>query len=227
MKDWFKKHYVGLGAGIIATIALVAGVKGCNGSERVDEIETRVENLARHQGRTDSIMLSNDSILNAKINNLNFRMSSAESDISDLQDSIAVHREEIDSLKLRTDSLTARVDTIAKRQEKCPCVNPKPAKKPARPNNVPAPVKPDSIRRDTVVIIKEVPVAPAAQNANGCGDDQNANVVIHGNNNTVNISNNGNKSAADTTKTVTRRVVATADATLTINTYVSRQSYCK
>ncbi|MDE6250599.1 MAG: hypothetical protein K2M34_03125 [Alphaproteobacteria bacterium] len=234
MKDWLKKHYVGLTAGVIAVVALAASVKSCNGNEavsaRVDGVEATVDTLGMVQHQIIESIENHESRISSnlrEINNLKTRMSAAE-------DSIEAHRADIDSLKLRvdtvemrTDSLTARVDTIAQRQEKCPCINPKPAKKPAqrptRPNNVPAPVKPD-----TVIVVKEVPVvAPAVQNANGCGDDQNANVVINGNNNTVTISNNGNANSADTTKTVTRRVVATAETKLTVNTYVTRQSYCK
>lgn len=230
MKDWLKKHYVGLTAGVIAVVALAASVKSCNGNEavndRVDGLEATVDTLGMVQQTIIETVNNHESRISSnlrEINALKTRMSAVE-------DSIDVHREEIDSLKLRvdtvkmrTDSLAGRVDTIVKRQEKCPCINPKPskqpAKRPARPNNVPAPAKPDTV----VVVVKETPT----QQANGCGDDQNANVVIHGNNNTVSISNNGNKAAVDTTKTTTRRVVATATSTLTVNTYVTRQSYCK
>ena len=172
-------------------------------------------------------LFANDSVFQARQAALEARMGRAESNITDLNDSISVHREAIDSLTMRVDSLETRVDTIAARQKKCSCINPSAAKRPsrpARPNNVPA-------RRDTVVVVvKPEPVVTPVQNANGCGDDQNANVVIHGNNNTVNISNNGNNGAvakSDTTRTVTRRVSANCSSTLVVNTVVTRNSYCK
>ena len=228
MKDWLKKHYVGLTAGVIAVVALAASVKSCNGNkaanERIDGVEATVDTLGMVQQQVIEMVNNHESRISSnlrEINALKYRMDAAE-------DSIYAHREEIDSLKLRvdtvemrTDSLNGLVDTIAKRQENCPCVKPKPAKKPAQRPARPV-VKPDTV----VVVVKEASVKPVQQ-ANGCGDDQNANVVIHGNNNTVTISNNGGKAAGDTTKTVTRRVVATAEATLTVNTYVTRQSYCR
>ena len=126
-----------------------------------------------------------------------------------MNDSISVHREAIDSLTMRVDSLETRVDTIAARQKKCPCINPSAAKRPsrpARPNNA-------SERRDTVVVVvKPENIAVPGQNANGCGDDQAANVVIHGSNNTVNISNNGNNGAvakSDTIDAAQNQVVGT------------------
>jgi len=225
MKDWFKKHYVGLTAGVIAIIALATGVKNCDDNEetnaRVSGIEANVDSLANNQNRIIEVVNEHESRIRENrqnIDNLKARMSAVE-------DSIDVHREVIDSLGARVDSVEMRVDTIAKRQEKCPCINPKPvrnpARRPSRPNNVP-------VRHDTVfVVVKQEPVP--VQNANGCGDDQNANVVIRGNNNTVTISNNGNsgKACADTTRTVKRRVTASCEATLVVNTVVTRNSYCK
>lgn len=77
---------------------------------------------------------------------------------------------------------------------------------------------------DTVVaVVKEM----SMQQANGCGDDQNANVVISGNHNTVTITNNGGQRSGDANQTATRRVVATAESTLVVNTFVTRQSYCR
>lgn len=223
--NWFKRNWVGLTAGVIAVVALVAGTKGCNRSADVEErIDTVENNITVLDQRTIALQ-QNDSIFNARQQNLERRMGNAERDISALKDSINVHREAIDSLGARVDSLEVRVDTIASRQEKCPCINPRAkrpsVKRPTRPNNVPA-------RRDTVVVlVKPETVNAPVQNANGCGDDQNANVVIRGNNNTVTISNNGAPVKPDTTKTVTRTVTANCTATLTVDTYVTRQSYCK
>lgn len=209
MKDFLKKHYVGLSAGVIAVIALSMSMTQCSNNSdrdaRIAKVEGQVENLAKHQGRTDSIMFANDNALNNAINGLKSRMDQAESDISDLQDSVAVHRTEIDSLKMG-------VDSIAKLQQKCPCVNPKAvkktAKRPARPNNVP-------VCRDTVRAV----VA-------GSGSNQNASVSIGNNssNNTI-IINNGSavKTPADTVKTVknTRTVTGHCSSTLTVTTYVT------
>ena len=225
--NWFKRNWVGLTAGVIAIAALVAGVKGCNRSADVDGrigvVEADVDSLLSQQQDVIGILnghagqiQQNRRDIDALIN----RMSAAE-------DSIGVHREAIDSLTMRVDSLETRVDTIAARQKKCPCINPRAAKRPsrpARPNNV-------SGRRDTVVVVvKPENISVPGQNANGCGDDQAANVVIHGSNNTVNISNNGNNGAvakSDTTRTVTRRVSASCSSTLVVNTVVTRNSYCK
>lgn len=218
--NWIKNNWVGLSAGVVATIALVVGMNNCSGNAdrdaRINGVAVNVEKLAQHQGRTDSIMIANDKALNNAINGLKSRMDDAESNISDLQDSIAVHRTEIDSLKMG-------VDSIAKLQQKCPCINPKAVKKaakkrPARPNNVP-------VCRDTVRAV--VPGQVAA----GCGSNQNAAVVIGNNssNNTVIINNGGAvKVPADTVKTTktTRTVTGHCSSTLTVTTYVTN-GYCK
>lgn len=219
MKGWLKNNknlLIGCGVTVLISFFLM---KSCNGNSerdaRIDAVEANVEKLAQHQGRTDSIMIANDKALNNAINVLEARMNSAENDISDLQDSIAVHRTEIDSLKMG-------VDSIAKLQQKCPCINPKAAKKsakkrPARPNNVP-------VCRDTVRAV--VP----GQVATGCGSNQNAAVVIGNNssNNTVIINNGGAvKVPADTVKTTktTRTVTGHCSSTLTVTTYVTN-GYC-
>lgn len=222
--NWFKRNWVGLTAGVIAVAALFVGVKGCNRSAdvdgRIDGVEANVDSLLVQQQEVISVVNNHTTLIQQNrrdIDALKSRMNAVE-------DSIDVHREAIDSLTMRVDSLEVRVDTIAARQEKCPCINPR-AKKPA----VQRPSRP--ARRDTVVVVvKPENVVTPGQNANGCGDDQNANVVIRGNNNTVNISNNGNNGAvakSDTTRTVTRRVSANCSSTLVVNTVVARNSYCK
>lgn len=229
--NWFKRNWVALTAGAALIGVCVLGVKSC--TDDTDERLDRAENNISVLDQRTQTLLENDSVFQARQTALERRMSAAEGDISDLNDnvsalsdSIDVHRAEIDSLKTRVDSLGIRVDTIAARQAKCPCINPRAKRpaRPARPNNVPA-------RRDTVVVVvKPENVVVPGQNANGCGDDQNANVVIRGNNNTVNISNNGNNGAvakSDTTRTVTRRVSANCSSTLVVNTVVTRNSYCK
>lgn len=223
--NWFKRNWVNCAAVAALIGVCVLGFKSCNDDtdERLDRAENNISVLDQ---RTQTLF-ANDSVFQARQAALEARMRTAESniadlqsDVSDLNDSINVHREAIDSLE-------TRVDTIAARQEKCPCINPK-AKRPAvqRPSR---PARP--VRRDTVVVVvKPENVVTPGQNANGCGDDQNANVVIHGNNNTVNISNNGNNGAvakSDTTRTVTRRVSASCSSTLVVNTVVTRNSYCK
>ena len=227
--NWFKRNWVNCAAVAALIGVCVLGFKSCNDDtdERLDRAENNISVLDQ---RTQTLF-ANDSVFQARQAALEARMGRAESNITDLNDSISVHREAIDSLTMRVDSLETRVDTIAARQERCPCINPR-AKRPAaqrperptRPNNVPA-------RHDTIfVIVKPDSVVTPMQNANGCGDDQNANVVIHGNNNTVNISNNGNNGAvakSDTTRTVTRRVSANCSSTLVVNTVVTRNSYCK
>ncbi|MGN0916814.1 MAG: hypothetical protein ACI4NZ_01240 [Candidatus Enterousia sp.] len=225
--NWFKRNWVGLTAGVIAIAALVAGVKGCNRSAdvdgRIDGVEANVDSLLVQQQEVIDVVNNHTTLIQQnrrEIDALKTRMSAAE-------DSINVHREAIDSLTMRVDSLETRVDTIAARQERCPCINQR-ARRPAAqcPSR---PARP--VRRDTVVVVvKPENVVVPGQSANGCGDDQNANVVIHGNNNTVNISNNGNNGAvakSDTTRTVTRRVSASCSSTLVVNTVVTRNSYCK
>lgn len=222
--NWFKRNWVNCAAVAALIGVCVLGFKSCNDDtdERLDRAENNISVLDQ---RTQTLF-ANDSVFQARQAALEARMRTAESniadlqsDVSDLNDSINVHREAIDSLE-------TRVDTIAARQAKCPCINPRAKRpaRPARPNNVPA-------RRDTVVVVvKPENVVVPGQNANGCGDDQNANVVIRGNNNTVNISNNGNNGAvakSDTTRTVTRRVSASCSSTLVVNTVVTRNSYCK
>ena len=234
--NWFKRNWVNCAAVAALIGVCVLGFKSCNDDtdERLDRAESNISVLDQ---RTQTLF-ANDSVFQARQAALEARMRTAEtnitnlqSEVSDLNDSITVHREAIDSLTMRVDSLETRVDTIAARQERCPCINPR-AKRPAaqrperptRPNNVPA-------RHDTIfVIVKPDSVVTPMQNANGCGDNQNANVVIRGNNNTVNISNNGNNGTvakSDTTRTVTRRVSASCSSTLVVNTVVTRNSYCK
>ena len=207
--NWFKRNWVGLTAGVIAIAALVAGVKGCNRSADVDGrigvVEADVDSLLSQQQDVIGILNGHAGQIQQNrrdIDALMNRMSAAE-------DSIGVHREAIDSLTMRVDSLETRVDTIAARQKKCPRINPSAARRPsrpARPNNA-------SERRDTVVVVvKPENIAVPGQNANGCGDDQAANVVIHGSNNTVNISNNGNNGAvakSDTIDAAQNQVVGT------------------
>ena len=223
--NWFKRNWVNCAAVAALIGVCVLGFKSCNDDtdERLDRAENNISVLDQ---RTQTLF-ANDSVFQARQAALEARMRTAESNITDLNDSISVHREAIDSLTMRVDSLETRVDTIAARQKKCPCINPRAAKRPsrpARPNNV-------SGRRDTVVVVvKPENISVPGQNANGCGDDQAANVVIHGSNNTVNISNNGNNGAvakSDTTRTVTRRVSASCSSTLVVNTVVTRNSYCK
>lgn len=223
--NWFKRNWVNCAAVAALIGVCVLGFKSCNDDtdERLDRAESNISVLDQ---RTQTLF-ANDSVFQARQAALEARMGRAESNITDLNDSISVHREAIDSLTMRVDSLETRVDTIAARQKKCSCINPSAAKRPsrpARPNNV-------SERRDTVVVVvKPENIAVPGQNANGCGDDQAANVVIHGSNNTVNISNNGNNGAvakSDTTRTVTRRVSANCSSTLVVNTVVTRNSYCK
>ena len=230
--NWFKRNWVNCAAVAALIGVCVLGFKSCNDDtdERLDRAENNISVLDQ---RTQTLF-ANDSVFQARQAALEARMRTAEtnitnlqSEVSDLNDSITVHREAIDSLTMRVDSLETRVDTIAARQKKCPCINPSAAKRPsrpARPNNV-------SERRDTVVVVvKPENIAVPGQNANGCGDNQAANVVIHGSNNTVNISNNGNNGAvakSDTTRTVTRRVSANCSSTLVVNTVVTRNSYCK
>ena len=191
--NWFKRNWVNCAAVAALVGVCVLGFKSCNDDtdERLDRAENNISVLDQ---RTQKL-LANDSVFQARQAALEARMGRAESNITDLNDSISVHREAIDSLTMRVDSLETRVDTIAARQKKCSCINPSAAKRPsrpARPNNV-------SERRDTVVVVvKPENIAVPGQNANGCGDDQAANVVIHGSNNTVNISNNGNKGVVDT-----------------------------
>ena len=206
---WFKRNWVGLTAGVIAIAALVSGVKGCNRSADVDGrigvVEADVDSLLSQQKEVIGVVNNHTTLIQQnrrEIDALKTRMSAAE-------DSINVHREAIDSLTMRVDSLETRVDTIAARQKKCPCINPSAAKRPsrpARPNNV-------SERRDTVVVVvKPENIAVSGQNANGCGDDQVADVVIHGSNNTVNISNKGNNGAvakSDTIDAAQNQVVGT------------------
>lgn len=211
--NWFKRNWVGLTAGVIAIAALVAGVKGCNRSAdvagRIDGVEANVDSLLVQQQEVIDVVNNHTELIKQNrrgIDELKTRMNAVE-------DSIDVHREAIDSLTMRVDSLETRVDTIAARQKKCSCINPgakKPAvqrpSRPARPNNVP-------VRRDTVVVVvKPENISVPGQNANGCGDDQVADVVIHGSNNTVNISNNGNNGAvakSDTIDAAQNQVVGT------------------
>lgn len=216
--NWFKRNWVNCAAVAALIGVCVLGFKSCNDDtdERLDRAENNISVLDR---RTQTLF-ANDSVFQARQAELEARMRTAEtnitnlqSDVSDLNDSITVHREAIDSLTMRVDSLETRVDTIAARQERCPCINPR-AKRPAaqrperptRPNNVPA-------RHDTIfVIVKPDSVVTPVQNANGCGDNQNANVVIRGNNNTVNISNNGNNGTvakSDTIDAAQSQVVGT------------------
>ncbi len=212
MKDFLKKHYVGLSAGVIAVIALSMSMTQCSNNSdrdaRIDGVGAQVDSLAKTQTTIIEVINNHESRIKDNsdaINSLKSRMNQAESDISDLQDSVAVHRTEIDSLKMGVDSIT-------KLQQKCPCVNPKAvkktAKRPARPNNVP-------VCRDTVRAV----VA-------GSGSNQNASVSIGNNssNNTI-IINNGSavKTPADTVKTVknTRTVTGHCSSTLTVTTYVT------
>ena len=205
--NWFKRNWVNCAAVAALIGVCVLGFKSCNDDtdERLDRAENNISVLDQ---RTQKL-LANDSVFQARQAALEARMGRAESNITDLNDSISVHREAIDSLTMRVDSLETRVDTIAARQKKCSCINPSAAKRPsrpARPNNA-------SERRDTVVVVvKPENIAVPGQNANGCGDDQAANVVIHGSNNTVNISNNGNNGAvakSDTIDAAQNQVVGT------------------
>ena len=225
--NWFKRNWVGLTAGVIAIAALVAGVKGCNRSAdvdgRIDGVEANVDTLLLQQNEVIVVVNRHADLIKENRSGID----ALKTRMKDVEDSIGVHREAIDSLTGCVDSLKTRFDTIVARQEKCSCINPG-AKKPAvqRPSR---PARP--VRRDTVVVVvKPENIVTPVQNANGCGDDQNANVVIRGNNNTVNISNNGNNGAvakSDTTRTVTRRVSASCSSTLVVNTVVTRNSYCK
>lgn len=216
--NWFKKNWLGLSAGAIATIALIVGMNNCSGNSdrdaRIDDVAANVDSLTVTQTKIIEVVNDHESRIRSNrkaIDELKSRMDDAASDIEDLQDSIAVHRTEIDSLKMG-------VDSIAKLQQKCPCINPKPVKKsvkrPARPNNAP-------VRRDTV----------AGQVAAGCGSNQNAVVSIGSNssNNTIIISNGAAvKTPADTVKTTktTRTVTGHCSSTLTVTTYVTN-GYCR
>lgn len=213
--NWFKKNWLGLSAGVIATIALVVGMNNCSGNSdrdaRIDDVAANVDSLTVNQTKIIEVVQNHETRIQnnaTAINNLKSRMDNAESDISDLQDSIAVHRTEIDSLKMG-------VDSIAKLQQKCPCVKPKAAKKsvkkrPARPNVVP-------VCRDTI----------ATQVASGCGSNQNAAVVIGNNssNNTVIINNGAGNVEATKAKPDTITQSWTAKGQVTV--VVARRGYCR
>ncbi|MCM1295699.1 MAG: hypothetical protein NC311_09170 [Muribaculaceae bacterium] len=212
--NWFKKNWLGLSAGVIATIALIVGMNNCSGNSdrdaRIDDVAANVDSLTVNQTKIIEVVQNHETRIQnnaTAINNLKSRMDNAESDISDLQDSIAVHRTEIDSLKMG-------VDSIAKLQQKCPCINPKAVKKsgkrPARPNNVP-------VRRDTI----------AGQVASGCGSNQNAAVVIGNNssNNTVIINNGAGNVEATKAKPDTITQSWTAKGQVTV--VVARRGYCR
>lgn len=101
VKDFFKNHYVGLTAGVIACIALGCSVKGCS---RIDNLTDKVDSVSEVQKEIiDVVNTHEDRIADNRrdIDALKLRMTAAE-------DSIASHR--------------AAIDSLAARQAECPCV---------------------------------------------------------------------------------------------------------
>lgn len=199
--NWVKENGVGLSAGIIALLALG---RGCMNQDAINDVSAYAGNVG------------------AGVDGLKKEIA------TEIKDRGLEDKKLLDisnGLQSNVNNIASRVAAIEDTLENCPCNKRSTTVRRARPKTVARPVSRDTVavRRDTAVV-KENNVV---QNASGCGNDQNAHVVINGDNNIVTIKNNADDCPVDTAKKVVRRVVTTVKAEVVIKTDVRRRNYCR